>query len=64
MEIQVPQYCKHYTKNENMNKTCKSENMCKIYYDEICKEYKEKEDENSLEDNNNSDAIPTNGSDK
>ena len=42
--IQIPMRCKHYTKNENMNKTCKGENMCKIYYDEECKEY---EDENS-----------------
>lgn len=37
--------CKHYTKNENMNKTCKNKTMCKIYYDEVCKEYKEKKDE-------------------
>lgn len=41
MGIQVPQYCKNYTKNENMNKTCKGEHMCRIYYDEICKEYEE-----------------------
>ena len=37
--IQVPQYCIYYTKNENMNKTCKGKHMCKIYYDELCKEY-------------------------
>lgn len=35
--------CKHYTPNENMNKTCKNEKMCKIYYGEECKKYKEKQ---------------------
>lgn len=43
--IQIPYRCKYYTKNENMNKTCKNEHMCKIYYDEVCEEYEEKKDE-------------------
>lgn len=44
--IQIPNRCKFYTKNENMNKTCKNEHICKIYYNEICKEYKEVRDKN------------------
>lgn len=39
--IQIPYRCEHYTKNENMNKTCKGEKMCKIYYEEECREFKE-----------------------
>ena len=35
--------CESYTNNENMNRSCKNEKMCKIYYNEECKEYKEKE---------------------
>jgi len=41
--MQIPYKCKHYTKNENMNKTCKGEMMCKIYYEEECREYEEKD---------------------
>ena len=33
--------CKHFTNNENMNRTCKNKRMCVIYYGEICKEYKD-----------------------
>ena len=58
MIIQVPQYCKFYTKNENMNKTCKGEHMCKIYYDEVCKEYKEKKDERTIINNNSGVNMP------
>lgn len=43
--IQVPQYCKKYKPNENLNKTCDNKARCKIYYDEECKEYEEKKDE-------------------
>jgi len=47
--------CKYYKKSENMNHTCSlKEQMCKIYYNETCKEYKEKEDERS---NTNSTII-------
>ena len=42
MKIQIPYKCKHYTKNENMNKTCKGEYMCKIYYNEMCNEHEER----------------------
>ena len=43
--IQIPFRCVYFTNNENMNKTCKGESMCKIYYDEICKEYEEYKDD-------------------
>lgn len=42
--------CIFFRHNENMNKTCRNEKMCKIYHDEICEEYKE--NENSDTDNN------------
>ena len=45
MTFQSLYKCIHYTKNENMNKTCQNEHMCRIYYGEICKEYKEKEND-------------------
>ena len=44
MEIQIPQRCKYYAKNENMNKTCAIkgiEKMCKVYYGDVCSEYSE-----------------------
>lgn len=47
--IQIPQHCKYYRQMENMNLTCTYKGitkMCKIYYDEVCREYKEKKDEN------------------
>ena len=50
--MQIPFKCVHFTNNENMNKTCKGENMCRVYYGEICKEYKEKEDEDRNNDSN------------
>ena len=39
MKLQNIYKCKKYTKNENLNKTCKNKTRCVIYYDEICKEY-------------------------
>ena len=60
MNIQIPFKCVHFTNNENMNKTCKGEQMCRIYYDEICKEYKEKEDERININNRNSNVISSN----
>ena len=39
--IQIPMKCLHYTPNTNMNLTCKNEKRCIIYYEAICKEYKE-----------------------
>lgn len=51
--IQIPQCCVNYTKNENMNKTCKGENMCRIYYGEQCKEYRENEYNTNTSDKNN-----------
>ena len=56
--IQIPQHCKYYRQMENMNLTCTYKGitkMCKIYYDEVCKEYKEKEDEGNLNNTTNSD---------
>lgn len=41
--IQIPQRCKWFTKNDNLNRTCQDKHRCKIYYDEICKEYMEDE---------------------
>jgi len=49
--------CVHYTRNENMNKTCRNEKMCKIYYDEECKEY---ENEKHITNNNSSDSDSRN----
>ena len=40
--------CIFFRHNENMNKTCAFkgiQKMCKIYHDEVCSEYKEKENE-------------------
>ena len=45
MKIQIPYKCKKYKPNDNLNKTCANKTRCKIYYDEICIEYKEKENE-------------------
>lgn len=45
MKIQIPYKCIHYTENENMNKNCKNRYMCRIYYGEVCEEYKEKEND-------------------
>ena len=39
--IQIPLRCLHYTPNTNMNLTCKGEKRCIIYYEAVCKEYKE-----------------------
>ena len=53
MKIQIPNNCIFYKRHENMNKTCifaGIEKMCKIYHDEVCSEYKEKEDETSKSD--------------
>lgn len=43
--IQIPYKCKKYRPNDNLNKTCDNKTRCKIYYDEYCKQYKEKKDE-------------------
>lgn len=53
MKIQIPYKCTNYTENENMNKNCKNRYMCRIYYGEICEEYKENENDNSDNFNNN-----------
>lgn len=45
MKTQIPYKCKKYKPNENLNKTCDNKTRCKIYYDEVCREYEEKEDE-------------------
>lgn len=45
MKIQIPYNCKKYKPNKNLNKTCDNKTRCKIYYDEVCREYKEKKDE-------------------
>lgn len=45
MQIQNIYKCKYYTNNENMNKTCKNKKMCKVYYDEVCEEYRVEENE-------------------
>lgn len=52
--------CINYTQNENMNKTCQNNKMCKIYHDEVCEEYKEKEDENISSSFNVERGINTN----
>lgn len=40
MKIQNIYKCKHFTDNENMNRTCRNKKMCKVYYDEICEDFK------------------------
>lgn len=45
MKIQNIYKCKKYKPNDNLNKTCDNKTRCKIYYDEECREYEEKEDE-------------------
>lgn len=45
MKIQIPYNCKKYKPNDNLNKTCDNKTKCIIYYDEVYKEYEEKEDE-------------------
>lgn len=50
--IQIPFRCVYFTKNENLNKTCKGFMMCRIYYDEICKEYKENDSTDKKNTNN------------
>lgn len=45
MQIQNIYNCKKYKLNKNLNKTCDNKARCKIYYGEVCREYKEKEDE-------------------
>ena len=42
MKIQNIYKCEKYTKNDNLNKTCSNSIRCKIYYDEVCNEYKER----------------------
>ena len=37
--------CIFYTPNGNMNKTCKDEKRCCIFYEVYCREYKEKQGE-------------------
>ena len=44
MKIQIPYKCEKYIKNDNLNKTCSDSARCKIYYDEFCNEYKEKQE--------------------
>lgn len=39
--IQIPYNCKKYKPNKNLNKTCDNKARCKIYYDEVCEEFKE-----------------------
>ena len=51
--IQNPFKCTNYTKNENMNKTCRNEKMCKIYYDLECKEF---ENEKHITNTNSADS--------
>lgn len=44
-EVQVPQHCKWYQVNQNLNLTCcKDKKRCIIYYEMVCKEYKEEKD--------------------
>ena len=48
MTIQIQHRCEHYKRNENMNLTCTFkgiERMCRIYYGEACREYKEKDND-------------------
>ena len=42
MKIQNLYKCENYTPDENLNKTCRGEKRCLIYYDIVCNEYKEK----------------------
>lgn len=41
-KIQNIYKCKYFTPNGNMNKTCRNEKRCCIFYEVNCKEYKEK----------------------
>lgn len=45
MIIQNIYKCKKYKPNDNLNKTCDNKTRCKVYYDEVCNEYEEKENE-------------------
>lgn len=51
MEIQIPNKCKKYKQNDNLNKRCDNKARCKIYYDEVCREYEEKEDGKTIRTN-------------
>ena len=43
--MQSLSWCKYYTQNENLNKTCKNEKRCIMWSDYCyCYEYKEKDD--------------------
>lgn len=44
MKIQIPYKCKKYKPNDNLNKTCDNKTRCKIYYNELCNEYEEKQE--------------------
>lgn len=55
MEIQNIYKCKKYKPNDNLNKTCDNKARCKIYYGEVCKEYKDETcNNNSISDYNDS----------
>lgn len=45
MEIQNIYRCKKFKQNDNLNLTCDNQKRCVIYYDEVCREYEEKKDE-------------------
>lgn len=45
MKIRNIYKCKKYKPSKNLNKTCDNKTRCKIYYDEVCREYEEKENE-------------------
>lgn len=45
MEVQNIYKCKKYKPNDNLNLTCNNQKRCVIYYDEVCREYEEKKDE-------------------
>ncbi len=49
--IQIPLRCVHYTPNTNMNLTCRNEKRCIIYYEAICREYKEEGKNETHRDN-------------
>lgn len=41
-KIQNIYNCIHYTPNGNMNKTCRNEKRCCIFYEEYCNDYKDR----------------------
>ena len=44
MKIQNIYKCEKYKPNNNLNLICDNKTRCKIYYGEICNEYKEKKE--------------------